>query len=187
MTYPTPETELDSSVFYDSINPRDYPRGQRACFYADGLYRVTGADIAAVNPPDYRLITVTGNGRTCSIVDGRPDNNISPAHVRAFVRERRGNSQDAIIYCPRSWVIEYQQVLFDFHHGDLLSYEGLFWWIATLDGKPWTAAELSADLAENFDAELHPDRIWAVQWNQLPELGPNAKVDQSALFLPWRP
>jgi hypothetical protein len=140
-----------------------------------------------VGAPETRIITVTGNGAIASIIDGLPDNQISAAGVRAFVRTRRAAAEDAIIYTPRSWVAEYQSVLADFGHGDLGEYERLYWWIATLDGFPWTPGKLAADLAANWGATMDPARMWAVQNNQIPALGPAAVADQSDLFLAWRP
>jgi hypothetical protein len=175
------------SKFYDAIDVRHYPHGQPAAFYGDGRFAATGSDIASVGAPEYRLITVTGNGRLCSIIDGRPDNNINDTAVRGFVRERRAMHAAAIIYTPRSFVVEYQRALFDLGRGDLDSYGGLFWWIATLDGHDWTAQELAQDISDHWDAMVPADRIWAVQNNQLPEIGPGALADESTLFLPWRP
>jgi hypothetical protein len=178
------------TVFYDAADWRHLPRGEDACFYGDGRFAVTAHEIDLIDPPQYRMITVTGNGHSCSIIDGRPDNNLSDATVRAFVRERRGlytGGADAIIYCPRSWVREYQRALSDGGAGDLLTYPRLFWWIATLDGHPWTAAELADDITDNFGAPILASRIWAVQNNQIPQLGPGALADQSELFLNWRP
>lgn len=175
------------TVFYDAAYWQNLPHGKLACFYADGIFAATAADVAKISPPDLRWITVTGNGRIASIIDGKPDNPLSPAQVRGFVRDRRAASQDAIIYCPRSWVGEYQQVLYDFGNGSLGEYDRLFWWIATLDGYPWTPAELAADIAAHWDAEIDPSRIWANQNNQIPQLGPSATADESQLFLSWQP
>lgn len=173
--------------FYDAADFVNLPHNKPACFYADGIYRATIADINQIDPPLFRWITVTGNGRIASIIDGRPDNPLTPAQVRGFVRERKGANQDAIIYCPRAWVAEYLQVLVDDNHGDLVDYERLFWWIATLDGHDWTPAELAADIAANYHAQIREDRIWANQNNQIPALGADAKADESQLFLGWRP
>lgn len=174
--------------FYDSTSLANYPRHQPGCFYADGEFATSPAQVSAiVDPPEARWITVTGDGNAGSIVDGQPDNFLSPGRMRAFVRARRAHNVDAIIYAPRAFVAEWLSVLNDFGHGSLGKYGGLYWWIPTLDGRQWTAAELSADLAENWEADVPADRIWGNQWNQFPELGPAAKVDVSSLFLPWRP
>lgn len=180
--------------FFDAANWHNLigvAHGKPACFYGDGrpggFTIPTAADIAEVAPSEFRIITSTGNGHIASILDGRPDNNISPAQVRGFVRERRARSEDAIIYTPRSYVVEYQARLYDFSHGTLLQYERLYWWIATLDGKNWSAAGLAEDLAANYSADIAAARIWGNQNNQLPALGPAATVDVSNLFLAWRP
>lgn len=176
------------TLFYDAVTLANYPHGQPGCFYGDGDFATTpGAVGAIVNPPEARWITVTGNPEVGSIVDGRPDNFLSPGRMRAFVRGRRAINTDAIIYAPRAWVAEWLSVLNDFGHGELGKYGKLFWWIPTLDGRQWTAEELAADLADNWQADVPADRIWGNQWNQLPQLGPGAGTDVSSLFLPWRP
>lgn len=172
---------------YDSSNPVHYPHGQNALFYGDGRFAVTASDVIAIAPPERRFITVTGNGATCSVLDGRPDNPLSAPQVRAFVRDRRGAKEDAIIYCPRSWVAEYQRILADSGHGDLGAYGGLYWLISTLDGIDWTPESLAADIAANWDAELDPGRIWGNQNDQLPAIGAGALVDVTQVFLAWRP
>lgn len=94
----------------------------------------------------------------------------------------------AIIYTPRAFVRGYQRCLLDAGATEgLYQYPRLWWWIATLDGRPWTAAELSQDLSAHWDALLPPDRIWAVQYDQQPQLGPSARVDVSRVFMDFRP
>lgn len=165
--------------FYDAATWQNIPHGSSAALYADGDFAVSGGDQASLGLARVRHITVTGNGRIASIIDGRPDNALSPAQVRGFVRERRGVSQHAIIYTPRSWAAEYLAILYDGGHGRLGEYEHLLWWISTLDGKPWTAAELASELAGNWDALIPQDRIWACQ------NAPGAKVDGSVLYQSW--
>jgi hypothetical protein len=167
--------------FYDAATWENIPKGGGACLYGDGLYKVPPGAAQALNLAHVRYITVTGNGQTCSIIDGRPDNNITAAQVRGFVRERRGRDMHAIIYTPRSWVAEYVFYLRDYGAGRLDGYGKLMWWISTLDGKPWTAAELSADLKGNWDADIAEGAIWACQ-NQG---GPAALYDTSVLYRDW--
>lgn len=171
---------------YDATDVRNYPHGQPALFYGDGRYAVTASDVIAIAPPERRFITVTGNGLTCSVLDGRPDNPLSAAQVRGFVRDRRGAQEDALIYCPRSWVREYQLILDDDEHGQLGAYTGLYWLIATLDGIDWTPQGLAANIAANYGATIDAERIWGNQNNQLPAIGAGALVDVTNVFLPWR-
>ena len=174
--------------FYDAADWRNLPHGRPCAVYGDGLFAVTGTELASIGAPEHRVITVTGNGRIASILDGRPDNNLNDPTVRAFVRERVVTNQDAILYTPRAFVRGYQRALFDTGTSlRLYDYPKLYWWLATLDGRAWTAAELSADLAANWDALLPETRMWAVQYDQQPQLGPGAKVDVSRLFLDFRP
>lgn len=174
----TPLQATAEAEFYDGAEWRNIPHGSAAALYGDGDFEVPADAPQQLALKRHRYITVTGNGSTCSIIDGRPDNNLSPATVRGFVRERRGNGWDAIIYTPRSWAAEYLSILRDFGHGTLGQYGKLLWWISTLDGKPWTAAGLAAELKDNWDADIPADRIWACQNVG----GVTAKVDASRLF-----
>lgn len=175
-----------SERFYDAAEWADLPHHQSVCLYRDGRYAVTQNDVLRIQPARVRWITITGNGRAASILDGQPDNPLRPAQVRGFVRERKAGEKEAIIYTPRAWVAEYQAILNDFGHGELGAYEGLLWWIATLDGIQRTPEEISADLEENYHTTLPAEDIWGNQWTQLPELGAGALVDVSDLYKPWR-
>lgn len=177
---------------YDAADWRNLPHGRYCMVYGDGhpggFDIPTAAQVASIGAPDHRVITVRGNGRIASIIDGRPDNNLDDPTVRGFVRERIAMRASVIIYTPRAFVRGYQRALLD--AGDtprLYEYPRLYWWIATLDGHPWTATELAADLADHWDALLAPDRMWAVQYDQQPQLGPTARVDVSRLFMDFRP
>lgn len=188
----TAEIVGPGALFYDAADWRQLPHGQVCLFYADGQpggFNIpTPAQMESVEAPDSRTITSRGNGRIASILDGRPDNNVDDPTVRAFVRERVVAAEDAIIYTPRAFVHGYQRALFDAGTSQrLYDYPGLYWFIATLDGREWTALELAQDLAANWDALLNPARIWANQYDQIPQLGPGATADVSRLFLPFRP
>lgn len=177
---------------YDAADWRNLPHGHYCAVYGDGhpggFDIPTAAQVASIGAPDHRVITIRGNGRIASIIDGRPDNNLDDPTVRAFVRERLTMRASAIVYTPRAFVRGYQRCLLDGGATERLAdYPRLYWWIATLDGHPWTAAELSRDLADNWDALLPPERIWAVQYDQQPQLGPTARVDVSRLFMAFRP
>lgn len=172
---------------YDAFDWRNLPRGRYLCVYGDGdpSSVPSVADIGHLEPIDHRVITVTGNHHIASILDGRPDNNVSDATTRAFVRGRKASGYDAIMYAPRAYVAEVVRALAA--DTSLLNYPNLWWWIPTLDGRQWTPGELAADLAANWGADIDPGHIWANQWDQLPHLGPGALVDVSNLFLAFRP
>lgn len=177
---------------YDAADWRNLPHGRYCMVYGDGhpggFDIPTPEQVASIGAPDHRVITVRGNGRIASIIDGKPDNNLDDPTVRAFVRERLTMGASAIVYTPRAFVRGYQRCLSDGGATERLAdYPRLYWWIATLDGHPWTAPELSADLAANWDARLPADRIWAVQYDQQPQLGPTARVDVTRLFMAFRP
>ena len=198
MTEDTGPIELAAAVtgppadMFDAADWRNLPHGHYCAVYGDGhpggFDIPTAAQIESIGAPDHRVITVRGNGRIASIIDGRPDNNLDDPTVRAFVRERKTMGATAIIYTPRAFVRGYQRCLFDAGTSmTLYDYPRLYWWIATLDGHPWGNVELAADMAANWDALLDPTRIWAVQYDQQPQLGPAARVDVSRLFLDFRP
>lgn len=197
MTDTTDTGPVDSAAaaepeFYDAADWRNLPHGHYCAVYGDGhpggFDIPTREQVASIGAPDHRVITIRGNGRIASIIDGKPDNNLDDPTVRAFIRERIALTASAIVYTPRAFVRGYQRALFDGGHtARLYDYPRLYWWIATLDGHPWTAAELSADLAANWDANLPAERIWAVQFDQQPQLGPTARTDVSRLFMNFRP
>lgn len=175
--------------FYDAFDWRNLPRRSTLAVYGDGdpASVPTVADLGHLEPVDHRVITVTGNYQIASILDGRPDNNVTDAQTRAFVRGRKAGNYDAIMYAPRAFVAEVQRALLDSGAAHLLDYPGLYWWIPTLDGRQWTAEELADDLAANWGAIVEPSRIWANQWGQFPHLGPAAIYDISNLFMAFRP
>lgn len=190
MTSPAPPFSMPPlPKMYDAFNWRNLPRRRYLCVYGDGAPESvpTVGDLGRLAPIDHRVITVTGDYRIASILDGRPDNNVTDAATRGFVRGRKADGYDAIMYADRSHVAEVQRALADSGAARLLEYPGLWWWIPTLDGRQWTPNELSEDLAANWGALVDPDRIWANQYDQLPHLGPGALVDLSNRFLAFRP
>lgn len=179
MTTPDTTAATAGPDFYDAATWQHLRGVSAAALYADGEFAVSAADQASLGLARARHITVTGNGRIASIIDGRPDNPLSPAQVRGFVRERRALSQHAIIYTPRSWAAEYLAWLADDGHGQLGAYEHLLWWISTLDNVAWTAQGLAAELAQNWDAPIPESRIWACQ------NVPGTARDGSVLYGTW--
>ena len=175
----TPTITAAGPSFYDAAIWQNLRGVSSAVLYADGEFAVSSADQASLGLARARHITVTGNGHIASIIDGRPDNPLSPAQVRGFVRERRALSQHAIIYTPRSWAAEYLAWLNDDGHGRLGEYEHLLWWISTLDNVAWTVESLAAELANNWDAPIPESAIWACQ------NVPGALRDGSVLFQSW--
>lgn len=143
--------------FYDSIKPDQFPDTLHVALYFDGDYGAAGRAAGVKFPRDQkRWITIYDDYRSCSIQDFEPGN---PCYndlsmVTTFVAGRHAMDAPARLYSDRSDVARALTVV---KPGDVL------WWIATLDGKDWTAEELTADLKANFNADIPADRIWANQ------------------------
>lgn len=164
--------------FYDSADWPVIPHGTAAALYVDGEFRAPPTAPAQLQLTAARWITVAGDYRQASILDWEPGNPCySPAGLRRHVRGRRALDMEAWVYCDRADAAEALAALVDWGTGDLAAYDGLFWWISTLDGENWTADTLAADLASRFHAPIHPDRIAA---NQYANLG---NTDISRTFL----
>jgi hypothetical protein len=177
---------LDAGVlgrFYDAANWAAIPHHSDAALYADGEFAVPIGAAGELELHRARYITVTGDWGSCSIVDyERLNPDFSPVRLRAFVRGRKAHNMDAIVYCNMDTAAEAIAALDDDRRGGLLRYPRLFWWIATLDGRQRTAAELCAELAKDWDApEITPRTLWG---NQATDTG---AVDISNRFLPWLP
>jgi hypothetical protein len=160
----------------DSVSPwlipeayRQYPSGVAG--YADGLYAWSG--LQAAHWPRKIWITVTGASPHARCIDVERGD-AAPAGVPAFYRARKAISEHAevMVYCDRSAVPQVAAAMRD----DGLDYDELLWWIATLDGQPWTAPLLSSAIAEDYGVTIHPDDIWACQWN------PMGSYDESFVF-----
>lgn len=75
-----------------------------------------------------------------------------------FIQERIDSThwgeKDATVYCSRDKL----RAFLDAHGG-----EPPRWWIATLDGKPWTPQTLAEEIATVEAVHISVDRIWAIQ------------------------
>lgn len=169
-----------SNVVFDSARWESIPHGTSAMLYRDGQYA------APVNAPEVlrlqraRWITVVNNYRHCGAIDLFEQPWWSPELLRSFVRGRRDMGCLARVYTDEAAAAEQVRALRDDGTGKLLAYEGLRWWVSTLDGRQLTAEQLAAELATRWDApEITADRIWA---HQRADLG---SYDESDLFLAW--
>jgi len=157
--------------FYDAADIARIPEGvSHAALYHDGLYAVSGAQ--ARRFPYRRWITITGDGHS-GIADFEPGNPIfeRPGALRGWVADRHSlDLGTPIVYSDRANIAE-----------ALRRTEGMrvLWWITTLDGRDWTAAELAAELAARFGAHVLEADIWGNQ--NLSQDG----YDRSNLFLGW--
>lgn len=174
MTEIPAEASSEFIQFYDSaLWPSAPPSTQYGLKYIDGEF----APDQRIRFEHTRFITVHGHYRDAGIIDFEPENPaFNPWTLRRFVRGRKALNLRARVYCDRVDATEALRYL---------AVDGLDnypeWWIATLDGKQWTAAELAADLESHFDAPIPADRIWANQWTQVND----GEIDQSSLFGAW--
>lgn len=172
--------------FYDAANWRDIPRGSSAMLYLDGDYAAPADAPRQLALAAWRWITVTGNARGAGAIDWEEGNPcFTPAGLAGYVGERKVMDCRARVYCQRSLLSAALDALADAPGGSLATYPGLLWWVPTLDGRRWTAAQLAADCAANWNASLPVATLWAAQWDQIPALGPSALADVSELFGTW--
>lgn len=172
--------------FYDAANWRNIPHGSSAALYGDGLYAAPSDAPSILGLVRIRFITVIGDYRKAGIIDWEAGNPCFTSEgLIDYVAGRKSMNVRARIYVQRSLVSQALADLDASEIQDLATYSGLLWWIPTLDGHQWTAAELQADLAANWNANLPIDTIWGNQWTQIPELGSDAIADQSTLFGVW--
>ena len=158
-------------LFYDSAY-RKFPKGaEYVCEYRDGDYATT-----TIHYPYTRWITVMGGAEvaaTAGIADYEPDNWVysRPGALRAWAAHRKVMGKRARVYCDRANARQ---------AAEQVAGLPVLWWIATLDERVWTAAELAADLKANWGAGIAEDTIWA---NQYADVG--GDFDVSRLYLPW--
>jgi hypothetical protein len=162
--------------FYDSSRWGLIPAGVRACLYLDGRFRVSGDDAKRFGPVHY--ITVFGTaaaaeGAGCADFEaGNPQLFAGPALVE-WAQARQARSERARVYCNRS---DLPRALDLVGHLPAVSF-----WLSTLDGRTWSAAELVADIEVVERVTLPVDRVWGIQWQG----GPAAFYDRSSLWQDW--
>jgi hypothetical protein len=158
--------------FYDSARWGLIPKGADAAVYFDGRYAVTPEEATRFSRT--RWITVLGgapaaaHAGACDYEPGNASFEIA-GRLREWAAERKEMGCLARVYAGRSNLAAALDAV-----GDL---ENVIYWVATLDGKPWTAAELTADLLA-LDIAIAENRLWAVQYKG----GPTAPYDESILL-----
>lgn len=184
MTTPaTGASEGNPGKIYDAADWQDLPRQSYSLLYQDGDYAAPPDAPQQLDLRGWHGITVWGNP-AWPVNDWEPGNpGFTAVLLRRFVRGRKAAGKRAIIYVQRDLAREALDVLGYGTPGGLYWYP--HWWIPTLDDIHWSAADLAADLADNWDAPIPADTIWANQNSQLPALGPAAVLDVSNLFLDW--
>lgn len=157
--------------FGDSADWRNIPEGWRAILPVDGEFAAPRTAVTRFS--HVRWYTVTGDYRHAGAVDWEPGNPCyTPGGLRRYIRGRRSMNARARVYLDRADASEAIAALRDYGHGELLSYPGLLWWIATLDGKRHTPAGLAAELAAGWDAPIPEAQIWADQYVTMTVAGP---------------
>jgi len=165
--------------FDDAATFAAIPDGADAVLPIDGRYEVDPA--AAKRLGRVRWYTIGADYARAGAIDWELGNPCFTAHgLQRFVRGREAMRARARVYLDRADAAAAVDAL---SVAGLLRYPGLLWWVATLDGRPWTPEELAADLRDRWHADIHPGQIWANQNRTVIErAGP---VDVSDLFLPW--
>ena len=158
--------------FEDAVSTGNIPAGKYAALYLDGDFAATEADAARY--PHHRWITVLGDP-AASCGDYEPGNPLydEPGRLRKWADGRQAiHGEHVRVYCDRANAAVAALAVAGIPHE---------WWISTLDGKRWTAAELAADLAANWHVVIDPAHIWANQYQG----GIHAATDTSDLFGTW--
>ena len=156
--------------FFDSTDPGNITRGSYAALYKDGRFAAAEADAARFS--HVRWITVLGDP-DAGCGDYEPGNQLYvPGVLRVWAKNRHAAGKRVRIYCDRADAAKAAQAVAGIPHE---------WWISTLDGKRWTAADLAADLDAHWGVKIAADRIWANQWQG----GPDATEDISDLYQAW--
>jgi hypothetical protein len=157
----------------DSVTPWDIPEKFAAppngvAVYRDGLY--AWPPWALRTYPYQWGITVTGaldmapHARVIDVEHLDAD----PADVEPYRIARAARAETTIVYCDRSTVPLVIQAC--------PGWQRLRWWIATLDGEPWTPGLMVGWLKSEYTVTLDPAAIRAIQ-NM-----PMGDYDQSLIF-----
>jgi hypothetical protein len=164
------------AIFYDSARWGLIPSGSDALLYWDGRYAPPASEIKRFGRT--RRITVLG-GAFAAAHAGAIDFEAGNAayeikgRLREWAEARKTMDCRARVYCNRSDLPKAHSLV-----GDL---PNVCWWVATLDNKRWTLAEIAANILTEARLRIDPERIWAVQYAG----GMTAKYDVSLLMGDW--
>jgi hypothetical protein len=163
------------TTFFDSARWGLIPPGSDAALYMDGRYAVPAADLGRFGMT--RFITVIGGTAAAAhagIADWEAGNAVYEGDaLRQWALARKAMNCRARVYCDRANLQDALNLA-----GDL---PNVIFWLSTLDGKQWTAADLLADIDAVDHVVLPVDRLWAIQWQG----GPSAPYDESILCGAW--
>lgn len=163
------------TTFYDSARWGLIPAGSDAALYWDGRYAPPASALSRFGK--VRRITVLG-GAPAAANAGCADFELGNAvfegdALRQWALARKAMNCKARVYSSRADLQKALNLV-----GDL---PNIVHWVATLDGKPWTAADLLADIDEANHVVIPAPRLWAVQYAG----GPSAPFDTSLLYGTW--
>lgn len=154
-----------SGQCFDAATWENLPHQSQVMLYKDGRYAVPANAPQVLEASAVRYITITGDYRGCGAIDWEPGNPCFTAQgIRSYVRGRRALNVDARVYCDRADAAEAIAALWDFGHGELLSYPKLMWWISTLDNIQWPQDALAQELANHWGAPIPAGQIWGNQF-----------------------
>jgi hypothetical protein len=164
------------SIFYDSARWGLIPSGADALLYIDGRYAPPASELKRFGRT--RRITVLGGTNAAAhagAIDFEEGNAAYEVHgrLRDWALARQAMNCRARVYSNRSDLPKAHALV-----GDL---KNVVYWVATLDNKRWTAAEILADILLAERLRLDPAKIWAVQYAG----GMTAKYDTSILLGTW--
>jgi hypothetical protein len=164
-----------TTTFYDSARWGLIPAGSGAALYWDGRYAPPASALSRFGK--VRRITVLG-GASAAAHAGCADYELGNAifggdALREWALARKAMNCKARVYSSRA---DLQRVINLV--GDL---PNVVHWVATLDGREWSAPDLLADIDEVNHVALPAGRLWAIQWQG----GPAAPYDLSTLVGTW--
>jgi hypothetical protein len=161
--------------FYDSARPGLIPAGARACLYSDGLYTPTPAQVKRLGP--VRWITVLG-GAAAAAHAGCADFELGNAVFSVPGRLREWAAARQAMKCRARPYFSFSNA--KAVHDQLAGLDNVLYWVATLDGKRLTPAQVVARLAE-YGVVVGEEKLWAHQFQG----GPTAPYDVSELYAAW--
>jgi hypothetical protein len=164
-----------TTTFFDSARWGLIPAGSDAALYWDGRYAPPPSALSRFGK--VRRITVLG-GAPAAAHAGCADYELGNAifegdALREWALARKAMACKARVYSSRA---DLQRVINLV--GDL---PNVVHWVATLDGRAWTAPDLLADIDEANHVVIPAPRLWAVQYAG----GPMAQFDTSILYGAW--
>lgn len=144
----------------DSVNPNEIPSQFRqqpngVAGYLDGDFAWSDAEFKDF--PRYWKICVSGNpnlaleARVIDVETG----DATPEDVAGYQHVRQLNERRTYVYCDQSTVPDVVHFTTD--------WRALLWWIALLDGVPYTRAEVHAMILDKYDVDLPVANIIAAQ------------------------